>query len=142
MTKKQFWSKFAIWSILAVVVPIVSIAIKYDLLGKGKLKFTGWGIIALLILFIFVTVLLGYFLKLLKWSMTKQILQGVRNVLVPIFFIFLGCELIANNIENIKVILLITLISEAAAIPFNPFPQWLYLKNRQEMVDIVKEGSK
>ena len=141
MSKKQFWGKFAVWVVLAVVIPIVAIAWRYDLFGKSKLRFTGWGIIALLVLFIFLMVLLGYFLKLLKWSMPKQVLSGIRNISVPLLFIFFGCGLIANNIENIKVILLITLVSETIAIPFNPFPQWLYLKNREEIVSSVKEAN-
>lgn len=138
MTKKEFIIKFILWLIFVAVIPIVCIVDRYDLVKNNPLKYTGWGIIVIAILTIVAMVILGYFLKLMKWSMFKQVLAGIRNVLIPLGVLFVGAELIASNIENIKYILIFSMISEAIAIPLNPFPKWVYLKNISDLKEALK----
>lgn len=140
MTKKEFTSKLIAWLLVAVVAPFAIIAWKYDLFGGGKSKFTGWALIALVILGILAFVLIGYVLKLIKWSMWKQVLGGIRNIILPLVLLYFGCNLIAENIVTLRTTILMITICEMIAIPINPFPKWIYERNKQELIDTIKEA--
>ena len=138
MKKKEFWLKLILWLFFSAVVPIMAIVDKYDMVKNGTLKYTGWAIIVFIIAFVFITVICGYIAKIFKWSMALQIFNGVRLVLVPLLFALIGVELIVNNIDNVKYILVVAFISEAIAIPLNPFPKWLYMKNISDLKEALK----
>lgn len=138
MKKKEFFIKLILWLFFAAAVPIMTIVDKYDMIKNGTLKYTGWAILVFIILFIFVVVICGYISKLFKWSMAVQIFNGVRLVIVPLLFALVGVELIVNNIDNVKYILVVAFISEAIAIPLNPFPKWLYMKNISDLKEALK----
>ena len=135
---KKFILRVLVWLVFVAVIPIVTIIDKYDMVKNGTLKYTGWGIIVLAIITVVVMVMLGYYLKTMKWSMTKQVIAGVRNVIIPLGLLFIGAGLIASNIENIRYILIVSIISEAIAIPINPFPQWVYEKNITDIKEALK----
>lgn len=138
MNWKKFTVKLILWLVFSAVIPIIAIANKYDFVKDGKTKYTGWAIISGVIAFIVVMVALRYILRLLKWSMTKQIISGVMLVIVPLFFLFILSDLIANNIQSIKYILVVSMISEFVAIPLNPFPKMLWEKNIQDIKEALK----
>lgn len=138
MKKKEFCIKLILWLFFAAFVPIMTVVDKYDMVKNGTLKYTGWAILVFAIAFIFVVVICGYIAKIFKWSMALQIFNGVRLVLVPLLFMLFGVDLVVNNIENIKFILVVAFISEAIAIPLNPFPKWLYMKNISDLREALK----
>lgn len=140
MTKKEFWTRFILWFLIAFGTPIAIICYEYKLIKPGtEYKFTGWGLIVSIIIFISLFVVLGYILQALKWSMTKQVLNGIRQVVLPILFLYMISNIIAANIEKIKIILTVTLIGEVIAIPINPFPKWLWLKNINDLKMALKD---
>lgn len=138
MSWKRFAIQLILWLVFVAVIPIISIVDKYDLIKNGTLKYTGWGIIVGVILFVTIMVILGYILKLIKWSMTKQILTGAMIVVVPLIFLFILTDLITKNIDNIKYILIVSIISESIAIPLNPFPRMIYEKNIKDLKEAFK----
>jgi hypothetical protein len=138
MKKKEFFIKLILWLFFAAAVPIMAIVDKYDMIKNGTLKYTGWGILVFIIAFIFISVICGYIAKIFKWSMALQIFNGVRLVLVPLLFMLIGVDLIVSNIANVKYILVVAFISEAIAIPLNPFPKWLYMKNISDLREALK----
>ena len=138
MKKKEFWIKLILWLFFAAAIPIMTIVDKYDMVKNGTLKYTGWAIIVFIIAFIFIVVICGYISKIFKWSMALQIFNGVRLVLVPLLFLLIGVDLIVNNIANIKFILVVSFFSEMIAIPLNPFPKWLYMKNISDLKEALK----
>ena len=138
MNWKSFTIRLILWLIFSAVVPIIAIAHKYDFVKSGNTKYTGWAIIAGVIAFISVMVSLRYVLKLLKRSMAKQVISGVMLVIIPLCFLFVLTDLIANNIENIKYILVVSIVSEFVAIPINPFPKMLWEKNIRDIKEALK----
>ena len=138
MNWKKFTIRLILWLVFVAIIPIITIVDKYDLVKNGTLKYTGWGIIVGVILFIVVMVVLGYILKLMKWSMLKQMITGIMIVIVPLIFLFMLTDLIANHVANIKYILIVCTISEFIAIPLNPFPQMIYEKNIQDLREALK----
>ena len=138
MKKKEFFLRFLLWIFFVAIVPIITIADRYDMVKKGTLKYTGWAIVSFIIGFIVVMVILTYISRIFKWSMWIQVLNGIRIVLVPLGFLWIGVDLLANNIENIKYILIVSFISEAVAIPINPIPKMLYMKNIKDLREALK----
>ena len=136
------WKKFSIqlilWLVFSAVIPIIAIANKYDFVKEGKTKYTGWAIIAGVVVFVVIMVALRYILRLLKWSMTKQVITGIMLVIVPLCFLFMMVDLISANIQNIKYILVVSIFSEFVAIPLNPFPKMIWEKNVQDIKEALK----
>ena len=138
MNWKNFTVRFILWLLFVAVVPIITSVDKYDLVKNSPLKYTGWGIIAWVIVFVVIMVILSYVLKIMKWSMTKQVLTGIMVVIVPLIFLLGLTNMIANNVANIKYILIVSAISEFIAIPLNPFPKMIYEKNIKDIKEALK----
>lgn len=138
MNWKKFTIQLILWLIFVAVIPIIAIAHKYEFTKKGTMKFTGAGIIAGVVVFIVVMVGFFYILKLFKWSMIKQIITGIMIVITPLMFLLSLTDLIANNIQNIKYVLIVSIISEFIAIPLNPIPRMIYEKNIKDIKEAFK----
>ena len=139
--KKIFIIRAILWSLFAAVIPFVFIGWRYDLFKKaGSLQLSGWGMIGIIIVFIFIIALVKYIKAgFPEWSMLKQILNGVIKVLLPIGVLLALCMGIKSNIEYFTQALSLVLLSEAIAIPVNPFPKWVYEKSKgkfESMIDL------
>ena len=138
MNWKSFTVRLILWLLFVAVIPILTIIDKYDLVKNGAFKYTGWGIIAWIIVFVVGMAVLCYILKLIKWSMTKQMITGIMVVILPLIFLLGLTDLIATHVGNIKYILIVSLISEFIAIPLNPFPKMIYEKNIKDIKEALK----
>lgn len=138
MNWKTFTIRLVLWLLFVAIIPIISIVDKYDLVKNSPLKYTGWGIIAWIILFVVGMAVLCYILKLIKWSMTKQMITGIMVVILPLVFLLGLTDLIATHVGNIKYILIVSIISEFIAIPLNPFPKMIYEKNIKDIKEALK----
>ena len=117
------------WFLFAVILPIIFINNKYHLFVKeDELRFTGWAIVGLLILFIGLYALCSYVISAysVKYRTWVKLLKGFQRILLPLILIFFVCGLINNNIDKIQTLLLEIIISEAIAIIINPFPYFVY----------------
>ena len=117
------------WLFFAVILPIIFINNKYHLFVKeDELRFTGWAIVGLLILFIGLYALCSYVISAysVKYRTWVKLLKGFQRILLPLILIFFVCGLINNNIDRIQTLLLEIIISEAIAIIINPFPYFVY----------------
>lgn len=133
----DFWKKestfccLAIgWILCAIILPIIFINNKYHLFIKGdnELKFTGWAIVALLILFIGLYALCSYIIDAysVKYRTWVKILKGFQRVILPLLILFFIVGIVNNNVEKLQDLLLEIIISEALAIIINPFPYFIY----------------
>lgn len=117
------------WLFFAVILPIIFINNKYHLFVKeDELRFTGWAIVGLLILFIGLYALCSYVISAysVKYRTWVKLLKGFQRILLPLILLFFVCGLINNNIDRIQTLLLEIIISEAIAIIINPFPYFVY----------------
>jgi len=117
------------WFLFAVILPIIFINNKYHLFVKeDELRFTGWAIVGLLILFIGLYALCSYVISAysVKYRTWVKLLKGFQRILLPLILLFFVCGLINNNIDRIQTLLLEIIISEAIAIIINPFPYFVY----------------
>lgn len=117
------------WIVFAIILPIIFVNNKYHLFVKeDELRFTGWAIVGLLILFIGLYALCSYIISAysVKYRIWVKILKGFQRILLPLILLFFVCGLINNNIDKIQTLLLEIIISEAIAIIINPFPYFVY----------------
>ena len=133
-----------IWALFSCVIPVAFIGWRYDLFKKaGSLQLSGWGLMAIVIVFVFLYVVVKYVRAgLSEWSMAKQIVNGVVKVVLPIGSILAVAIAVRNNLDVFTQALSCVLISEVIAIPVNPFPEWVYKKTKgrfESMVDFVAD---
>ena len=139
--KKVFILRIVLWSLFAGVIPVIFIGWRYDLFKKASnFKLSGWGLIAIIFIFVFLKVLVGYIRAGIKeYSMLKQVLNGILKVLIPLGVLLLLCVGIRSNIEQFIQALSCAIICETIAIPLNPFPKWVYEKSKgkfESMIDL------
>lgn len=124
--KKLFVIRLILFTLFACVAPFVFIAFRYNLFRKvSELSLSGWGLVAIIIVFIFSAYIYKMIKKGLPYSMFTQCLTGVCKIIIPLVCLYLGIEALKNSIDLFSQALLFTIISELIAIPLNPFPKWL-----------------
>ena len=143
-SKKVFILRVVLWALFSCVIPILFIGWRYKLFKKiGALQLSGWGLIALVIVFIFLYVVVKYIKAgFVEWSMTKQIINGITKIVLPLGVLLAICIGIRNSIDLFIQALSCVLLSEVIAIPINPFPKWVYDKSKgrfENAVDFVAD---
>lgn len=142
--KKIFIIRVILWSMFACFIPVAFIGWRYDLFQKvGSLQLSGWGLITIVIIFVFLYVVIKYVRAgFVEWSMTKQIINGVVKIVIPLGALLAICIGIRNSLDIFIQALSCTLMSEVIAIPINPFPEWVWKKSQgrfESAVDFVAE---
>lgn len=147
MNKKVFIARAIGWTLFSCVLPVLFIGWRYSLFKKvGALQLSGWGLIGILIIFIFLRTLVRYIRAgFVGWSMVKQVLNGVIKILLPLGVVLIVAIAIRNNLDYFIQALSIVLILEAIAIPLNPFPQWVWEKSQgrfESLIDLIANKNK
>ena len=140
--KKIFVIRIILWAIFACVIPVAFIGWRYDLFTKvGGLQLSGWGIIAIIITFVFLYAIVKYIRAgFVEWSMIKQIINGILRIVLPLGMLLMICISLRNSLDIFIQALSCVLISEVIAIPINPFPEWVWKKSQgrfENTVDFV-----
>ena len=130
--KRNFIIRIALWTLFSCVIPVVFIGWRYSLFSKvSSVSLSGWGLIAVVIIFAFLIVVVKYVKAgFVEWTMTKQVINGIMKVVVPLGTILAICISIRSNIDMFIQALSCTLLCEVIAIPINPFPKWVYEKSK------------
>lgn len=142
MSKKEFWIRTSVWVVFALLVPLGFICWRYNLFVTiNNVSFSGGGILGVVLLIIFLHVLFKYINSgMVGFSYTKQILNGVAKLIVPLVSVLLVVIAVRNSLDYFIQALGVTIISETIAIPVNPFPKWVHEKTQGEyesMLDIL-----
>ena len=131
--KTVFAIRFVLWAACAAVLPFAFIAWRYDIFTtESKIKLTGWGFIAVIILIVFVSTLIKYIYKGLKPGLAKQCVFGFVSIVLPLVILYLLITSIEANMRLFKQALGRTILCEAVGIPLNPFPAWLAKRAKED----------
>ena len=137
--KQKFSIRMTLFLLFSLIIPSVYLIIKFDLFhATERLKI---GIAEIIIIAIFIgvlTVLIKYYIDGLKtkYSMLKQILQGIIKLILPLGLFLLIIIFMQNNIDIIKQALYILIPCEFIAIIVNPLPKWCFDNNVEGMSEI------
>ena len=83
--KSVFITRAVTWAILAAGLPFAFIAWRYGIFKEqSKIAISGWGVLALVIIIIFVLTLANYIRKGLKPGIFKQCASGFCKVVLPL----------------------------------------------------------
>lgn len=153
MSAGEFWTRFAFWTLFSVMVPIGFIAWRFGLFKltdntaqTASLKLSGWGIIGVIIVGLFILAIIRQAKKGLAYgSMLCQCIDGY-SLLIPLLLAILLIDGIKDNIDKFEQILIVTLVSEAIGIPINPMRRWAMEHNIERssniLTKIIKEAIK
>lgn len=137
--KKVFIARTILFAIFGCVLPFVFIAWRFEIFSNGgsRVSLTGWGVIAIIIVFFFVV----YCLKILKnsipFSMTYQILSGLIKVILPLLLLLIFINALEDSIKQFKQALCIVIGCEAVAIVVNPFPKYMHDKGIEKTDNLM-----
>lgn len=135
--KKVFIARLILFVLFGCVLPFVFIAWRYQIFGGTRISLTGWGFIAILIVFFFVM----YCLKILKnsipFSMTYQVLSGFIKVILPLILVLLVVNALEDSIRQFKQALIVTILCEGIAIVINPLPKYMHDKGIEKTENLM-----
>jgi hypothetical protein len=100
MSKKEFIIRLSAFIILGCIAPFLFIAFRYDLFKKvNEMSLSGWGLIAVVIVFFFAR----YVLKMIKmgmpYSMFTQCISGALKVILPLLCLYFCVDAIRTSID-------------------------------------------
>lgn len=143
--KKVFLIRFFLFVIFGCVLPFVFIAWRYQIFKYDKMSITGWGFIAIVIVFFFILYLLNMLKKGMPYSMFTQCISGFSKVILPLLLLFFIVNGIKDNIDAFIQALLVTILCECVAIPINPLPKYVHdhqIKEKEDSMDTFLEKFK
>lgn len=135
MSAKQFWIRFVIWVLIAIIAPIGFMFYKYDMIVKvhtnesDSYSVTGWGVLACIIVAFFLLYVVKEARKGMPYgSMVSQCIDGYALLIPAIIFIFL-LDSIKDSIAAFEQVMIALVICEAVAVPINPMRRWAWEHN-------------
>lgn len=131
--KTVFTIRAILWATFSAILPFLFIVWRYGIFKPScKIKLSGWGIIGVIILILFVIKLVSYLIKGMKFSLAKQCILGFLRIVLPLVLLLLFVIEVKNNIQLIYQALICVIACEIVGIPLNPFPAWLEQKRIEE----------
>ena len=138
-----FLTRAFLWFTCAAILPFIFICYRFQLFQKvSKIQIGGWGIFAILIVAITIFVLLKYIRAALNagYSYWGQILNGFCKVIIPLCAFYAVLWGIKNSLELFLQALGCVILCETMAIFVNPFPKWVWERQKNVRVEERKEG--
>ena len=137
-----FWTRFVSWAICACILPFVFIVYRFQLFKPiSKIQVGGWGIIAIVIVAVFVVSVFRYIKIALsaKYSLVIQCINGVCKIIVPLVALYVILYNIQSNLQLFLQALGCVILCEGIAIPLNPMPKWAYEQQKDVRAEERKE---
>ena len=150
-----FWLRMIGWLAAGVGAPITTFALKFGLFTKygyevttdelgnvtgSHIAINGWGIVSIVLIGAAVLSIISEIIDAYshKYSLTKQCLVGLKNRIIPIAIAIGVCFYLKGVIEQIIFCLTVIGISQFAAIPLNPMPEWKSrVKGEEDYSDVI-----
>lgn len=144
-TNKSFIIRLTAFLMVALVLPCIYLAIRFNLFNS-KMAISIWGIIIIGLILIIVSAMIKFYLAGMKtkWSFFKQILEGFIKVILPILFILVvvvwaktKLQWLIDNINLFIEAICVILGFETIAIIINPLSKWAFDNNVDGIVSIA-----
>lgn len=129
MSTKQFAIRMILFTLFGLVLPLGFIIYRYDLFKTPRSTLTGFGLLAVIIAFAFLSHVLKMYRKANEHTLAAQIIRGYSKVIVPLVLLLYLVMKMSANIDYFIQALECLIISELIAIPIDPLPMWAYQKN-------------
>ncbi len=137
-----FWIRFVLWATSACFLPFAFIVWRFQLFQTiSSIQIGGWGLIALLIVAVFVFTIIKYVKMAFanKYSFAIQCINGLIKVILPLSIVMLILYAVRNNVDMMLQVLGCVILCEIIAIPLNPLPKWAWESQKNTRVEERKE---
>ena len=130
---RTFLIKLSLYVTFGLIVPLSFLIWRFDLFtGKRSNIASVWGVIAVVITAIFLSVLAKQAERCIENLQYRQIVTGIRKVFIPLIataLIFWGLSSFFKELVQVFVVLA---FSETIAYVINPFPAYIKIKEEEE----------
>lgn len=141
--KTVFWLRFALWTLFSCVLPFLFIIFRFEIFPSiSKMRLSGFGVIAIVIVAFFVFAILRYIRIALsaEYSLIGQIINGFCKIIIPLIAALLILNSVKSSVDLMMQALGCVIACEAVAIPFNPLPKWAYERQKDVRAEERKEA--
>lgn len=138
--KVVFIVRLIVTFLVGIATPIIYVLARFKPFSMKETVSVGFaGVVAIAILGIAVCFLIKFYLEGVKtkYSLLKQILQGIYRVVIPTAGALAICYVFKTYISQLIEILLVLLPCEIVAIVVNPLPKWAFDNNVEGMGEIA-----
>ena len=132
--------RLVLFLLFSTVAPITYLIVRFHLFQTTtKLQVGLAGIVVIGIMIGIISVLIKFYLEGMKtkYSLTKQILQGIIKLILPLTLLLVSLIWLGDNIDMIKEALYIIIPCELVAIIINPLPKWCFDNNIEGLSEIA-----
>lgn len=131
MNKKTFWIKLSVYILFGLIVPLIFMFWRFKLFESvpSTTKLSGWGLIAILLIFFFFTKLINAVKKGMKYSQGLQVLNGLTKVTIPLILLAVCINFMKNLTNELFQLVVVLCFSETIAYIINPLPLWAIENN-------------
>lgn len=132
--------RLALFLLFSTVAPITYMIIRFHLFQTTtKLQVGLAGIVVIGIMMGVISVLIKFYLEGMKckYSLFKQILQGIIKLILPLILILVILIWFRDNIDMIRESLYVIIPCELVAIVVNPLPKWCFDNNIEGLTEIA-----
>lgn len=132
--------RLALFLLFSTVAPITYMVIRFHLFQTTtKLQVGLAGIVVIGIMMGVISVLIKFYLEGMKckYSLFKQILQGIIKLILPLILILVILIWFRDNIDMIRESLYVIIPCELVAIVVNPLPKWCFDNNIEGLTEIA-----
>lgn len=132
--------RLILFLLFSTVAPITYLIVRFHLFQTTtKLQVGLAGIIVIAIMLGVISVLIKFYLEGMKckYSLFKQILQGIIKLILPLVLLLVTFIWLGDNIIMVKEALYIIIPCEMVAIVVNPLPKWCFDNNIEGLSEIA-----
>lgn len=132
--------KLILFLLFSTVAPITYMIVRFHLFQTTtKLQVGLAGIVVIGIMIGIISVLIKFYLDGMKckYSLVKQILQGIIKLILPLTLLLVILIWLGDNVAMIKESLYIIIPCELVAIIVNPLPKWCFDNNVEGISEIA-----
>lgn len=131
--KALFWTRFGIYVLFQIVIPITFLVWRFKLFQKiSTVSIGGWGIVVIILVTAFFVSMIKYVKKGLPFSFLTQCLNGIMKTIIPLIAIAFILNWLKGSINELSQFVIVYILCQIVAIPANPFPKWVHDNNLQQ----------
>ena len=140
MKKAKLLINFSIYCLFGGILPFLFLAWRFELFKKvSKISIGGWGLVAVIFAFVFVTVTVNKIKDGMPYSYTKQVIDGISKVVLQLFLGAFCIYYMKDLMEELFQFFCILILCETVAVLVNPIPQWQHENNIERQESSVKK---
>ena len=140
MKKTKFFVNFGLYCLFGGILPFLFLSWRFELFKKvSKISIGGWGLVAVIFIFIFVTVTTNKIKQGMPYSYTKQVIDGISKVILPLLLGAFCVYYMRDLMEELFQFFCILVLCETVAVLVNPIPQWQHENNVEQTESSVKK---